>query len=57
MVRILNKLEQPLPINLKHGNSVHLMAREEKEIELEDLDSAEIKHQIEVGNVIVLRMD
>ena len=56
MVEILNKLRQPLTINLSNGESLVLLAKEKVEITTELFKSEEIKLHLAKENIIVLRM-
>lgn len=57
MVEIMNKLSQPLIINMNDGTSLHLLARARHEITSEQFQSEEIKAQIANKNLIVLRIN
>lgn len=56
MVEILNKLRQPLVINLNDGTAIHLLAKEKAEITSEQFKSEEIKIHLAKETIIVLRM-
>lgn len=56
MVEILNKLRQPLVINLNDGTAIHLLAKEKAGITSEQFKSEEIKIHLAKENIIVLRM-
>lgn len=56
MVEILNKLRQPLTINLSNGESLVLLSKEKVEIPTELFKSEEIKLHLAKENIIVLRM-
>lgn len=56
MVEILNKLRQPLTINLSNGEALVLLAKEKAEISTELFKSEEIKIHLAKENIIVLRM-
>lgn len=57
MVEILNRLRQPLVLNLNDGTSKHILARGKAEITSEQFKSKEVKAHLEKGNIIVLRMN
>lgn len=57
MIEILNKLRQPLVVNLNDDTSIHLLAKAKVEITAEQFKSAEIKMHVAQGNIIVLRMN
>lgn len=57
MVEILNRLRQPLVINLGDGNSVHLLSKGKAEITSDQFRSKEVKSHLEKGNIIVLKMN
>ncbi len=57
MVEIMNRLRQPLVLNLNSGKSLHLKSREKKKINNDELKSKEIKNHLDKGNIIVLKMD
>ena len=57
MVLVLNRLNQPLPVNLKNGKSLHFLAKESKSISFDDFQSTEIKEKVDKGMLVVLRMD
>lgn len=57
MIEILNKLRQPLIINLNDGKSLHLLARDKAEITSEQFKSPEVKMNLANGNIVVLRMN
>jgi len=57
MVEIMNRLSQPLIINLNDGTSKHLLAKAREEITLEQFKSEEIQAQIANKNLIVLRIN
>lgn len=57
MITIMNKLRQPLIVNVSEGKSIHFLARETKEIEYDDFNSLEVKRHIELGNLLVLKME
>lgn len=53
----MNKLSQPLIINLNDGKSLHLLAKARAEITSEQFQSEEVKAQIANKNLIVLRIN
>ncbi len=57
MVEILNRLRQPLVINLNDGTSVHMLSRGKAEISSEHFKSKEVKSHLDRGNIIVLKMN
>jgi hypothetical protein len=57
MIEILNKLRQPLIINLNDGTALHLLAREKAEITAEQFKSVEVKMYLTNGDIVVLRMN
>lgn len=57
MVTLMNKLRQPLVLNVADGKSIHFLARETKEVSYEDFNSLEVKRHIELGNILVLKME
>ena len=57
MVEILNRLRQPLVINLNDGTSKHLLAKGKVEITSEQFKSKEVKSHLDKGNIIVLKMN
>lgn len=57
MVEILNRLRQPLILNLNDGTSKHILAREKAEITSEQFKSKEVKAHLEKGNIVVLKMN
>ena len=57
MVEVMNKLSQPLIINLNDGKSLHLLAKARAEITSEQFQSEEVKAQIANKNLIVLRIN
>lgn len=57
MVEILNRLRQPLVINLNDKTSIHLLSKGRKQITSEQFKSKEIKSHLEKGNIIVLKMN
>lgn len=56
MVEILNRLRQPLVLNLNDGTSAHLLAKGKAEITSEQFKSKEVKVHLDKGNIIVLKM-
>lgn len=56
MVTIMNKLNQPLVINLDSGESIHLLARSTRTISFEDFQSPEIREKLSSNQIIVLEM-
>ena len=56
MATIMNKLYQPVSINLSNGGSVHFLARETKKVPLEVLQSVELQLQIKEKNFVILSM-
>ncbi len=57
MVTILNKLNQPLVINLNSGRSLHLRPKKSCVITEGEFQSPEIKEKINYGYLVVLKMD
>ena len=57
MIEILNRLRQPLVLNLNDGTSKHILAREKSEITSEQFKSKEVKAHLEKGNIVVLKMN
>ena len=57
MIEILNRLRQPLVLNLNDGTSIHLLAKDKVEITSEQFKSKEVKAHLEKGNIIVLKMN
>ena len=57
MVTILNKLNQPLVINLNSGRSLHLRPKKFCVITEGEFQSPEIKEKINYGYLVVLKMD
>lgn len=57
MVEVMNKLSQPLIINLNDGTSLHMLAKAREEITSEQFQSEEVKAQIANKNLIVLRIN
>lgn len=57
MVTILNKLRQPLTINLSDGATLHLLAKESAEVTTEQFDSPELKSHLSKTNIIVMKMN
>lgn len=57
MIEILNRLRQPLVLNLNDGTSKHILARGKAEITSEQFKSMEVKAHLEKGNIIVLKMN
>lgn len=56
MVEILNRLNQPLVLNLNDGTSKHLLAKGKEELTSEQFKSKEVKVHLDKGNIIVLKM-
>lgn len=56
MFIVKNKLRQPLVINVPNGESVHFLAKEQKEITEEQFASPELKRHVDLENIVVLRM-
>jgi hypothetical protein len=52
----MNKLRQPLVLNLNDGTSIHLLAKDKVEITSEQFKSDEIKLHLEKDEILVLRM-
>lgn len=57
MVTLMNKLRQPLTINLIDGNSIHLLPKGKAEITFEQFKSIEVKQYLDLGYIIILRMN
>lgn len=60
MITIVNKLKQPLPINLSKGKSLHLMgegAGRKAEITTEDFNCQELKNHLNKGNILIVKMN
>lgn len=57
MVIVKNKLRQPLVINLSTDESVHFLAKEEKELTDEQFNSPELKRHVDLENLVILRME
>ena len=57
MVEILNRLRQPLVLNLNDGTSKHILAKGKVEITSEQFKSKEVKAHLDKGNIIVLKMN
>lgn len=56
MAKLMNKLHQLLPIDLGNGKSIIFLAREKKEITLEDYNSVGIQEYIDKGQLILLEL-
>lgn len=56
MIEILNRLQQPLVLNLNDGTSIHLAPRGKAELTSEQFKSRELKINLEKDNIIVLKM-
>lgn len=57
MITILNRLRQPLVLNVGENQSLHLLSRERVEVTNEQLNSSELKSAINRGDVIVLKIE
>lgn len=57
MIEVMNKLRQPLVINLDDESSVHLLSRGKVELTPEQFKSKEVKMHLAKENLIVLKMD
>ncbi|MBO8161153.1 MAG: hypothetical protein H0Z24_05905 [Thermosipho sp. (in: Bacteria)] len=56
MIKVMNKLRQPLAITLDDGNSIIFLAREKKDLTTEQYNSTEVQKHINLGNLIVLEI-
>ena len=57
MVIVLNKLRQPMTLNLQDGSSLHLMSKGTGELTVENFDSVEVKNSVNQGTLLVIKMD
>lgn len=57
MVTIMNKLRQPLTINLLNGESIHLSPKGRADITFEEFKCTEIKQYLEKEYIIILKMN
>jgi hypothetical protein len=57
MIEILNKLGQPLSINLNDGSSIILLAKGKTELTSEQFKSKEVRMHLAQENILVLRMN
>lgn len=56
MASIMNKLYQPVSVNLSNGESVHFLSRETKDIPLDLLQSVELQNHIKAKHFVILSM-
>lgn len=57
MAEILNKLYQPVTVNLSDGSSVIFLARETKNIPLSLLQSTELQNHIKKKHFMILKLN
>lgn len=57
MVTIMNKLRQPLTINLLDGSSVHLSPKGKAEITFDQFKCTEVKQYLEKEYIIIIKMN
>jgi|AntRauTorckE6833_2_1112554.scaffolds.fasta_scaffold00836_24 hypothetical protein len=57
MVKVLNKLRQPLVINIVDGEDIHFLSREEKELTEEQFNSKRVQKYVDLEDLIVLSVD
>lgn len=57
MIQVKNKLNQPLAVNIPNEDGIIFLAKEHKEISAEQFKAPEIKNHIELGNIVVLRIN
>lgn len=57
MVTLMNKLRQPLTINLLNGKSVHLSPKGKTEITFEEFKCIEVKQYLEKEYIIIIKMN
>lgn len=56
MATIMNKLYQPVSVNLSNGEAVHFLSRETKKLPLDVLQSVELQNHIKAKNFVILNM-
>ena len=56
MATIMNKLYQPVSVNLNNGEAVHFLSRETKKLPLEVIQSVELQNHIKAKNFVILNM-
>lgn len=57
MVTLMNKLRQPLTINLLNGKSIHLAPKGKAEITFDEFKCCEVKQYLEKEYIIILKMN
>lgn len=57
MVTIMNKLRQPLTINLLDGKSIHLSPKGKADITFDEFKCNEVKQYLEKEYIIILKMN
>lgn len=57
MVTVLNKLNQPVTVNITKNRSIHFLAKESKDITFEDFNVPEMKEKVEAKTLIVLKIE
>jgi hypothetical protein len=57
VVTLKNKLRQPLVVNVKEGDAIHFLSKEQKKVTEEQFNSPELKRHVEMENLVVLRME
>ena len=57
MVKILNRLKQPLSVNISQGESTIFLSRETKELTIEQYNSEGIQNYIRKGILLVLEIN
>lgn len=57
MVKLFNKLRQPLVVNIVGGEDVHFLSREKKEVSEEVFNSKEIQKYVKDKSLVVLSVE
>lgn len=57
MVEVLNKLRQPLIINISEEESIHFLANETKMLTYEQLKSQDIQELITKHYLVIIKMN
>lgn len=56
MVKVLNRLKQPLSVNISHDEGIIFLAREVKELTLEQYNSKGVQGYIEKDMLLILEI-